>query len=232
MGVRAGGQEHRLEWSCAIFTLGGRGSAPRRSEHWIWICGDFISDSSWSTSMTKIEALELINGVRISFLWGMFINKAAEKEVEALRGAMCGKAFGFEIDDKIAHALDLSFLANVLGNAEDRRVIIGNLGVMLRNDLVRMSHEIACMYTEDTGQFDLYRAQPWFQFARVLRNVVSHKDGALLRKWPPDLKQVHSVTWRTRSIFQADVGKHVYLQPAEYVHLHEDIAEFLRTSVA
>jgi hypothetical protein len=181
--------------------------------------------------MTKTEALELINGVRISFLWGMFVNKAAEEEVEALRGAMRGKSFGFEIDDRVAHALNLSFLADALGNPDDRRVIIGNLGVMLRNDLVRMTHEIACMYTEETGQFDLYRAQPWFQFARVLRNVVSHKDGALLRKWPPDLKQVPSVSWRNRSISQSDVGKYVFLQPAEYVQLHEDIAEFVRTAV-
>jgi hypothetical protein len=181
--------------------------------------------------MTKTEALELVNGVRASFLWGMFVNKAAEKEVEALRGAMRGKAFGFEIDGQIAHRLDLSFLANLLGNLDDRRIIVGNLGVMLRNDLVRMTHEIACMYSEQTGQFDRYRAQPWFQFARVLRNVVSHKDGALLHKWPPDLKQVPSVSWRSRTIAQSDVGKVVYLQPAEYVHLHEDIAEFLRTGV-
>ena len=75
------------------------------------------------------------------------------------------------------------------------------------------------------------RAQPWFQFARVLRNVVSHKDGALLRKWPSNLKQVPSVSWRNRSISQSDVGKHIFLQPAEYVHLNEDIAEFLRTGV-
>jgi hypothetical protein len=81
------------------------------------------------TSMTKIEALELINGVRISFLWGMFVNKAAEKEVEALRGAMRGKAFGFEIDDQVAHALDLSFLADALGKPDDRRVITSSSAI-------------------------------------------------------------------------------------------------------
>lgn len=41
----------------------------------------------------------------------------------------------------------------------------------LLRTMLRESHELILLYCEETDQFALYKAESWFQFARILRNV-------------------------------------------------------------
>jgi hypothetical protein len=68
----------------------------------------------------------------------------------------------------------------------------------LLRTLVREAHEMILLYCEQSQQFSKYKAEPWFQFARVLRNVISHKESGTLRGWPSDLLKsgITSVSWR------------------------------------
>jgi hypothetical protein len=53
--------------------------------------------------------------------------------------------------------------------------------------MMREAHELILLYCEETQQFPIYKAEPWFQFARVLRNVMSHgltRRAALLESGP------------------------------------------------
>ena len=59
----------------------------------------------------------------------------------------------------------------------------------LLRTMMREAHELILLYCEETDQFATYKAEPWFQFARVMRNIISHKEGGTLRKWPDDLQK-------------------------------------------
>ena len=67
--------------------------------------------------------------------------------------------------------------------------------------MARESYELILLYCHETKQFQVYKAEPWFQFARILRNVVSHKEGGTLREWPKDLlaNGITAVVWRNRT---------------------------------
>jgi len=58
--------------------------------------------------------------------------------------------------------------------------------ILLKHTLVRTTHEVIYMYCEETSQFATCRAEPWFQYARIVGNTLSHKDGAVLHRWPDD----------------------------------------------
>jgi hypothetical protein len=84
------------------------------------------------------------------------------------------------------------------------------------------------LYCEQSQQFAVYKAEPWFQFARILRNVISHKEGGTLREWPQDLlkKGITSVTWRKRTLDTTMIGHRVVFYPPEALELINDQVEF------
>jgi hypothetical protein len=76
--------------------------------------------------------------------------------------------------------------------------------------------------------------EPWFQFARIIRNVVSHKNGGILRAWPPDLSKAGttSVAWRSRALELSNVGKPVEFTHNEALQLFADQMEFAHSKLA
>ncbi len=181
--------------------------------------------------MTKQEAFELLSGIRAAIIYG-FVLQTASNDGE-LAERIRGQKFGFEADDGTIHPIGLTALAALLADRDQRRTIHGNYKVLMKHTLVRTTHEVVLMYCRQTNQFPLYKAEPWFQFARLVRNLLSHEDGAILNEWPKDLTKagVTYVEWRGRKISATEVGQHVRLDPAEMVRLHEDMAEFLRTKL-
>lgn len=85
------------------------------------------------------------------------------------------------------------------------------------------------LYCEETKQFPVYKAEPWFQFARILRNVVSHKQGGILREWPKDLlrARITSVTWRARTFDTNMVGTALYFYLPDGMELLRDQIDFV-----
>lgn len=181
--------------------------------------------------MTKDEAVAVLSGIRAAFAYGLVVDQDVSQA--QLPGKIRGKLFGFEDSDGELTAIKLDELADMIEDRGSRRIIQDNFRLLLRSALVRTTHELVMLYCGETGQMPKYRAQPWFQFARIWRNVLSHKDGALLHMWPADLTKagVVTVTWRKRTITTADVGKLVGLSPYEAFKLHDDIAEFLRNDL-
>ena len=104
----------------------------------------------------------------------------------------------------------------------------------LLRTLLRESHELILWYCEETHQFPAYKAEPWFQFARILRNVLSHKDGGTVREWPKDLaaKGVTSVTWRGRTIDKTMLSHRLVFYPPEGLELVKDQIEFVTAKLS
>lgn len=177
---------------------------------------------------TKVDLIELLHGIRNTVLYA-FVLEDAVKDKEALAMEIDGLASGFQMPGGEIHREGLSPLAAQLRDLTARKVLSGNLSLILSNDLIRTTHEVVVMYCTKSKELEAYVKAPFYQFARVARNLVSHHEGAILNRWPESLfeKSITSVHWRNRTISSSDVGKHVFISIGEAFVLHRDIAEFV-----
>lgn len=117
----------------------------------------------------------------------------------------------------------------------DRRVgFIRNYENMLLRALIRETHELILLYCSETNQFGTYRNETWFQFARILRNIASHKEGGVLRRWPSDLGRqgITEVQWRDRTLSTTMIGNAINFYPYEGLLLVNDQIEFVTERLA
>jgi hypothetical protein len=100
--------------------------------------------------------------------------------------------------------------------------------------MVRESHELILLYCHETKQFQVYKAEPWFQFARILRNIISHKEGGTLREWPKDLlrKGITSVAWHNRTFDTTMLGTGLTFYPPEGLELLKDQIDFVASKLS
>jgi hypothetical protein len=118
----------------------------------------------------------------------------------------------------------------MLDVAHSERLIHQFESHLLRATL-REAHELILLYCRATSQFPLYRNLPWFQFARIIRNVVSHGDGRTLVEWPKDLRRngVTQAVWRHRVLDAAMEGTRIHFTEAEGLELLDDKTTFAAT---
>jgi hypothetical protein len=130
--------------------------------------------------------------------------------------------------------LDVGPMCSQMANTEYKRALTEEYENCLKRATVREGHELLLLYCEETHQFDIYKSQPWFQFARIIRNVVSHKDAGVLREWPRDLKKsgVSQVTWRHYVLDESMVGSAITFTLYDALLLLKDKIEFARTKLA
>ena len=176
---------------------------------------------------SKDEVLLLMNGVRASFLYGFFIDHLAWRKIPDVVAEMKG-TFTFEGHNQSRTGLSLSFLAEQMKTQE--KVVRGNFFLFLEFESIRFFYELVHGYCQSSGQSQVYAAAPWSQFARVLRNVVSHGDSAVLSQWPANLKKrgVTSVSWNGVTIRESDTGSMVGLDIVKIVELQEEIYNFTK----
>jgi hypothetical protein len=129
-------------------------------------------------------------------------------------------------------ALDLqrekfAFLLGVAARPEVRPALARELAKGARRDLVLSTHELLAEYCLATGQTPVYTAQPWYQFARVLRNAVVHYRGEYVSRWPDALRRrgVAELRWR-HLVLRDRVGEVVPLGNADAVALWEEQRAF------
>lgn len=127
-------------------------------------------------------------------------------------------------------------LAPLLGGisslTKERPIAVREFLGMLRRASIAESHELLLAYCEHTTQFPKYKALTWFQFARIVRNAVSHKQGGIV-EWPKDLKKagVLEVKWRHRTIRPSDDATELQMPDAEGLQLIGDMMEFLEAGL-
>lgn len=180
--------------------------------------------------MTKDELLNGLNNILNNLLYGLVCPRLATLEAwgEASRGAALFR--GPENDIQI----QLGPLSKRILDPKLRDGLITNYENSLLRAMLRESHELILLYCEETKQFQVYKGEPWFQFARLLRNIVSHKQGGILREWPKDLlaKGVTAVTWRDRTFDTKMLGTAVHFYLHEGVHLLKDQTDFVASKLS
>jgi len=124
--------------------------------------------------------------------------------------------------------------ACVLGDRENRGKAISELEKSLKRALLREGHELILLYCQETHQGEKYRVVPWFQFARIIRNVVSHKQGGILREWPDDLRKkgITSASWRNRTLEITMVGLEISFSHQEALQLFADQFDFAQNQLS
>lgn len=115
---------------------------------------------------------------------------------------------------------------------KDQLTMVDEFQKMLRRSVVAESFEVLGLYCRESAQTDKLHDLTWYQFARILRNTVSHKRGELIN-WPPELekKGISSVTWRHRTLDSNMVGKPLQMYDAEILALITDEISFVETSL-
>ena len=168
---------------------------------------------------------ELLNGLNIglnNFLYGCICAKLVQPkqwEDVARRTAVFG-----DVEIQLGPLVRRAFDAGFVRNEGFQR----NYENSLLRTMMREAHELILLYCEETDQFATYKAEPWFQFARVMRNIISHKEGGTLRKWPADLqrKNITSVSWRTKTRDATMLGHQVVFYPPDGLELMKDQIDF------
>lgn len=173
--------------------------------------------------LTKDELLNGLNNVLNNFLFGFVCPKLTPTDVWQTASTKTAVFGNVEVS--------LGPLTRLAFNADNspREGFSRNYENSLLRTLLRESHELILWYCEETSQFSAYKAEPWFQFARILRNVISHKESGTLREWPKDLtvKGVTSVTWRGRTIDTTVLGHRLVFYPPDGLELVNDQIEFV-----
>ncbi|MDX6611634.1 MAG: hypothetical protein QOD75_820 [Blastocatellia bacterium] len=176
--------------------------------------------------MTKEELLNGLNNILNNFLYGLMCSRLVTQETWRHVEDHAALFRGPEEEDI---RIELGPISRRVTEPDRRERFIRNYENSLLRALVRETHELIILYCEETGQFATYRREPWFQFARILRNIVSHKQGGVLRQWPRDLGErgITEVTWRNRVLNTNMIGNAINFFPFEGLRLLSDQIEFV-----
>jgi len=185
-----------------------------------------------NTPFTKEELLNGLNNVLNNFLYGSVCPKLVPPECwrdAAQKWAVFQSSEG-EIKIQLGPLVRRAFDVDHTPCEGFKR----NYENSLLRTLIREAHELILLYCEETRQFPVYEAEPWFQFARILRNVISHKECGTLRKWPKDLlaKGITSVTWRRKTFDTSMLGQPLVFYPPDGLELVKDQIDFVAAKLS
>ncbi|HEC35169.1 MAG TPA: hypothetical protein ENI39_01385 [Anaerolineae bacterium] len=130
------------------------------------------------------------------------------------------------------YTLKFDQVANLLRDENDRSIAVKEFLKMLLRALIKESFELIKDYCEDTGQSALFKSEPWYQFARMIRNCLSHNFRFEFKNYD---KSLLPVTWRTRTITLSMDGQPLGLRFFGYVQtweLFQDFQDFAENRLA
>ena len=126
------------------------------------------------------------------------------------------------LDDRHAsfgqYSIRFSQVSGLLRNAKDREIAIREFLTSQIRALIKESFEMIKDYCDDTGQSTAFKGEPWYQFARMIRNCLSHNFKFEFNNYD---KGLLPVSWRARTIEIGMDGQHLKLDFFGYVETWE-----------
>lgn len=171
--------------------------------------------------MDKQELISQLNNAKNNFFLGiaalgLLLQERSYPVLEQLACIMTEKSFSFEDVSKIPHHFQnitfpnvpfpLSRVADYMREADiaHRQTIQTEFFLMLLRAFLKESFEVIKSYCKSTNQETNFKQQNWYQFARIIRNSLSHNFVIELRE---NDKKLLPIVWRGRSITFAMHGK-------------------------
>jgi len=140
--------------------------------------------------MNKTEMLSQLENAKNNYILGLaacslFTN---EKSYSILEESHC---------EFSGYRIDFHQVSNMLKTAHDKDVACKEFVKMSLRALIKEAFELVRTYCKDTSQIDVLRRQAWYQFARLIRNCLSHNFQFVFKNSD---RQLLPVAWRGKEI--------------------------------
>ncbi len=174
--------------------------------------------------MTKDELLSQLENSKNNYILGLAASAlfSSEESYPILEKSSC--KFG-------TFTLTFAQVADLLRVPKDRDIAIKEFIKMLLRAVVKESFELIKNYCDASSQTSSFTGQPWYQFAQMIRNCVSHNFRFEFRKYD---KSLLPVSWKGRSITSAMDGTHLELSffgYAEALELFTEMKNFAENTL-
>jgi len=151
--------------------------------------------------MTKDELLSQLENAKNNYILGLAASAlfASEESYPILDKSSC--KFG-------TYVLTFAQVSDLLRVPKDRETAMKEFIKMLLRAVVKESFELIKNYCDASSQASSFIGQPCYQFARIIRNCVSHNFRFEFREYD---KSLLPVSWKGRSITSALDGTYLEL---------------------
>ena len=151
--------------------------------------------------MTKHELLSQLENAKNNYILGLAALAlfATEESYPLLEKSWC--RFG-------SYTLSFAQVANLLKDPEDKKLALKEFLKMLLRTLVKESFELIKDYCNISKQMSSFTSQPWYQFARIIRNSLSHNFKFKFSEYD---KNLLPVSWKGKTITMAMDGSYLEL---------------------
>jgi hypothetical protein len=167
-----------------------------------------------SSVPTKDEALNAFYNLHNTYAFGLTAAAIFPEVLSTLNG------IGGKLGDESVSFTDL---AQAMKDPAKRKQTVEEFEKSLKRTVLREAHELLLWYTTETSQFTDYDKQPWSNFARAMRHILSHGQvGAITDRVKPLLP----AKWRSMVI--AKDQKELLISPSQVFEFLLDMETFLK----
>ncbi len=174
--------------------------------------------------MHKEELITSLEYVGNSCILGLAaVSLFKEQEIQKLL-----EESDLEIGD---YTVDLKQVSQQL-KADKRGRAISEYIKMLFRVLIKESFELVKSYCKDSNQTSLIKAETWYQFARIIRNCLSHDFRFVFNKHD---KNILPVSWKCHTISIDMDGQYLDLKFLSWqaaIELIDDLRAFVKEGLA
>lgn len=143
--------------------------------------------------VTKADLLAQLVNARNNYVLGLAaLSLFATREVYPILETQSA-SFG-------TYTVGFDQVSKLLRVTADRDIAIKEFLTMLLRALIKESFELIKDYSDQSGQASLLKGQIWYQFARIIRNCISHNFHFEFNSYD---KGLLPVAWRSRTITAA-----------------------------
>jgi hypothetical protein len=166
--------------------------------------------------MTKPELIGQLENAKNNYILGLaamslFASPEAYPILEKNRAS-----FG-------TYTVEFAQVVRLLQNAKDREIATKEFLTSQIRALIKESFELIKDYCENSGQAALLKAEDWYQFARMIRNCLSHNFKFEFNNYDRGLLPL---SWKGRTIASEMDGQHLRLDFFGYVETWELFREY------
>ena len=165
--------------------------------------------------MTKHELLSQLENAKNNYILGLAALAlfATEESYPVIEKSSC--SFG-------SYSLSFDQVANLLKKREDKEIALKEFTKMLLRALVKESFELIKDYCDVSKQTSSFTSQLWYQFARMIRNCLSHNFRFEFRSHD---KALLPVSWKGKTITREMDGSYLELSFFGYIEAWELFTE-------
>ncbi len=166
--------------------------------------------------MNKKELNSQLENAKNNYILGMTAISLLSNEKTYPLLEESGAVFG-------KYEIEFKQVASLLSNQSDRDIALKEYSISHIRALIKESFELIKNYCVESDQLSIYKSASWYQFARLIRNCISHNFKFEFNNYD---KGILPVSWNNKTIDINSNGKYLELNFFGYVETWELFLEF------